>query len=195
MFDTLCFATNNQNKIREVEPLLKGRVRLISLKDLGHQDDLAEDFLTLEENARQKAEFVFKKYGVPCFADDTGLEVDALHGEPGVLSARYAGSQKNSSDNISLLLKNLTDKSDKTARFRTVIALVAGVNNVQSFEGTVEGKIIDDLRGTDGFGYDPVFVPQGFEKTLAEMSLVEKNKISHRAKAIQKLVDYILSLD
>lgn len=192
MINTLCFATNNKNKLAEVNNLLAGKVKLIGLSDLNHSDDLAEDFFTLEENAHQKAEIIFKQYGVPCFADDTGLEVDALNGEPGVLSARYAGPQKNSSDNIKLLLKNLEEKSSRKARFRTIICLINSSGKASYFEGKVEGEIIDELRGNKGFGYDPIFVPNGFTKTLAEMSMDEKNRISHRAMAIHKLVNDLI---
>lgn len=189
---TLCFATNNRHKLDEVANILQGRFKVIGLDQLGHDDDLAEDFLTLEENARQKAEFVFKKYNVPCFADDTGLEVEALEGEPGVISARYAGPQKNSLDNTALLLKNLYGKSNRKAQFRTVIAFARGEQDFHYFEGKVTGEIIDTPRGNYGFGYDPVFVPAGFNKTLAEMSMDEKNAISHRGRAMEKLVAFLL---
>lgn len=192
MIPTLCFATNNLHKLNEVAHILNGKFKVIGLEELGHRDDLAEDFLTLEENARQKAEFVLAKYKIPCFADDTGLEVEALSGEPGVLSARYAGPQKNSSDNTALLLKNLSGKSNRKAQFRTVIAFARGGQDFHYFEGKVNGEIIETPRGTQGFGYDPVFVPEGFNKTLAEMSMEEKNAISHRAKAMTKLVAFLL---
>jgi XTP/dITP diphosphohydrolase len=192
MMDTLCFATNNRHKLNEVSKILQGKFKIVGLEELGHFDDLAEDFLTLEENARQKAEFVFGKYNVSCFADDTGLEVKALNGEPGVLSARYAGPQKNSTDNIALVLKNLSGKSNRKAQFRTVIALAMSEQSTHYFEGKVVGEIIDVPRGSQGFGYDPVFVPQGFNKTLAEMTIEEKNVISHRARAIEKLVAFLV---
>jgi len=188
----LCFATNNRHKLFEVGHLLGKKFKLVSLQDLNHHEELAEDFLTLEENARQKAEFIFRKYKIPCFADDTGLEVAALNGKPGVLSARYAGPQKNSDDNISLLLENLKGQSLRSAQFRTVIVLVGEDYGVQSFEGKVEGTIIDQPRGTKGFGYDPVFVPTGYNITLAEMTVEEKNSISHRAIAVHKLVRFLL---
>jgi XTP/dITP diphosphohydrolase len=192
MIPTLCFATNNLHKLSEVANILRGKFKVIGLEDLGHTEDLAEDFFTLEENARQKAEFVFNKYKTPCFADDTGLEVETLNGGPGVLSARYAGPQKNSSHNTALLLKNLSGKSNRKARFRTVIAFARGEEDFHYFEGTVAGEIIDTPRGVQGFGYDPVFVPEGFNKTLAEMSMEEKNAISHRARAMAKLVTFLL---
>lgn len=192
MIDSICFATNNRHKLNEVAHILHGKFTVIGLEDLGHTADLAEDFFTLEENARQKAEFVFRKYNEACFADDTGLEVEALNGAPGVLSARYAGPQKNSADNTALLLKNLLGNPNRKACFRTVIALARGENDLHYFEGKVEGEIIDIPRGTQGFGYDPVFIPEGFNKTLAEMTMEEKNAISHRARAMAKLVAFLL---
>lgn len=192
MIKTICFATNNPNKLAEVRNLLEGKIELVGLQDLHYPEELAEDFSTLEENARQKAEFVFQKFGIACFADDTGLEVKALSGAPGVLSARYAGDQKNSRDNIALLLKNLKSQPERKAQFRTVICLYQADAEINFFEGKLEGKIINELRGNDGFGYDPVFVPSGFNRTLAEMSLVEKNAISHRARAVNQLVKYLL---
>jgi XTP/dITP diphosphohydrolase len=191
MTETLCFATNNQHKLAEVKSLLGAKFNVVGLAELNHQEDLAEDFLTLDANAKQKAEFIFQRYNTPCFADDTGLEVETLKGEPGVLSARYAGPQKSSSDNIVLLLKNLSGKADRTAQFRTVICLVRSETEIHYFEGIVEGEIINEPRGSQGFGYDPIFVPKGFTKTLAEMSMDEKNKISHRAKAVNQLVTFL----
>ena len=193
MIETVCFATNNQNKLAEVKNLLGSKFNLLGLSDLNYKEELAEDFYTLEENAKQKAEFIYRQFKIPCFADDTGLEVVALNGAPGVLSARYAGNQKSSSDNISLLLKNLKDKTQRRAQFRTVICMVTSEVEIKYFEGKVEGEIINELRGRQGFGYDPVFVPDGFNKTLAEMSMEEKNAISHRAMAIKKLTQYLLS--
>jgi XTP/dITP diphosphohydrolase len=187
----LCFATNNQHKLDEVGRLLGGRFHLLNLHDIGCEVELAEDFYTLEENSKQKAEYVFKNYGVPCFADDSGLEVEALNGEPGVFSARYAGLQRNSNDNMNLLLQKLAGVQNRKAQFRAVITLFELNRSMNQFEGIVCGKIIDDKRGTMGFGYDPIFVPDGFSKTLAELTIEEKNKISHRAMAVQKLVDYL----
>ena len=186
-----CFATNNQHKIEEVAALLGGHFTLVSLSDIGFDGELAEDFFTLEDNSRQKAEFVFQNFGVACFADDTGLEVEALGGEPGVFSARYAGPQRNSHDNMTLLLQKLADQPNRNARFRTVITLFESQASLKQFEGIVEGKIIKEQRGTGGFGYDPVFLPDGFTKTLAEMAMEEKNLISHRARAMNKLVAYL----
>jgi XTP/dITP diphosphohydrolase len=191
----LCFATNNQHKINEVAALLGGHFSLLSLRDAGFDGELAEDFFTLEDNSHQKAEFVFKNFQVSCFADDTGLEVEALSGEPGVFSARYAGPQRNSEDNINLLLQNLTGHTNRNGRFRTVITLFESDGVIKQFEGIVAGKILLEKRGTEGFGYDPIFQPDGYSKTLAEMTMEEKNKISHRARAMTKLVEYLQSKD
>jgi XTP/dITP diphosphohydrolase len=186
----VCFATHNQHKIEEVRAMLSPDFPLIGLDEIGCKEDLPETQATLEGNSLQKAEFVFDNFNVSCFADDTGLEVKSLHGDPGVYSARYAGPQKNSTENINLLLKNLQGIANREARFRTVITLITPTVTKQ-FEGIVEGYIIDELRGSSGFGYDPVFIPKGFDKTLAEMTLAEKNLISHRALALQKLVGYL----
>ncbi len=164
--------------------------RILSLKEIGCDEELPETQTTLEGNSLQKAAYIFGRFHLPCFADDTGLEVEALNGAPGVYSARYAGEQKNSDDNIALLLKNLSGKKNRKARFRTVITLI-GLNGVKNFEGVVNGAILDHRRGHGGFGYDPVFLPDGFLKTMAEMTLGEKNLISHRGQAVKKLVDYL----
>lgn len=186
----VCFATHNLHKIQEVRALLGPDFPLIGLDDLGCLEELPEDYDTMEANSLQKATYVFEHYHTDCFADDSGLEVDALQGAPGVYSARYAGPQKNSEENIQLLLKNLKGVSNRKARFRTVITLVTP-QVTRQFEGIVEGQIIDDLRGTSGFGYDPIFIPDGYQLTLAEMTLAEKNKISHRSLALSKLVTYL----
>jgi XTP/dITP diphosphohydrolase len=186
----LCFATNNQHKIEEVRAHLGPDFHLIGLAELGCTEELREDQTTLEGNSFQKAEYVFKNYGVACFADDTGLEVAALQGAPGVYSARYAGDQRKAEDNMKLLLKNLEGSQSRQAQFRTVITLMAP-GLTKQFEGIVTGQIINEYRGSGGFGYDPVFLPDGFTKTLAEMSMEEKNAISHRARAVNKLVDYL----
>jgi XTP/dITP diphosphohydrolase len=186
----LCFATNNQYKLEEIRVMLGPDFQLTGLEEIGCLEELAEEQNTLEGNSYQKAEYVFNKYGVACFADDTGLEVEALNGAPGVISARYAGEQRSSIDNINLLLKNLKGVSNFKARFRTVITLITPAITKQ-FEGIVEGEITDQLRGEGGFGYDPVFIPTGFSKTLAEMTIEEKNKISHRAQAFNKLVEFL----
>lgn len=186
----LCFATNNLHKIEEVKVALGDGLRILTLEEAGIREELPETQDTLEGNARQKALYVFDHFGLPCFADDTGLEVDALGGAPGVYSARYAGPQRRSADNIDLLLENLRGKTSRAAQFRTVIHLVLP-DGQWKFEGIVRGTIREDGKGTGGFGYDPVFVPEGFEQTLAEMSLEEKNLISHRGIAIRKLAEFL----
>ncbi|MFK5973836.1 MAG: non-canonical purine NTP diphosphatase [Flavobacteriaceae bacterium] len=189
----LVFATHNSNKLKEVQLLLPRQISLLSLKDIGCHEEISETGATLEENARIKADYVTVNYGIPCFADDTGLLVDALNGAPGVYSARYAGAQKNSEDNMAKLLSELKNYKDRSAKFKTIIAL-----NLQTerkiFEGTVEGSIITKKKGSKGFGYDPIFMPNDFNTTFAELSLAIKNKISHRAKAIQHLIQYLKSL-
>ncbi len=165
-------------------------LRILSLREIGCEVDLPETTDTLEGNSLQKAQYVFDHYELPCFADDTGLEVDSLNGAPGVYSARYAGEQRNSDDNISLLLKNLAGNKNRRARFRTVITLL-GFGDALFFEGIISGTILTERHGTGGFGYDPVFQPDGFSKTMAEMTMDEKNRISHRGQAVQKLVTYL----
>jgi XTP/dITP diphosphohydrolase len=187
----LCFATNNQHKIDEVKFILGDRYDLLSLKDIGCHEELAEDQPTIPGNSFQKAEYVFKKYGVACFADDSGLEVEALGGAPGVHSAYYAGPQRSHNDNIALLLKNLTGKDERRAQFRTVITLITPFT-IQQFEGILKGTIQPVKRGTNGFGYDPVFMPDNYNQTLAEMLMEEKNRISHRAIAVNKLIQFLL---
>lgn len=186
----LCFATNNLHKVEEVKVALGDGLRILTLEEAGIREELPETQDTLEGNARQKALYVFDHFGLPCFADDTGLEVDALGGAPGVYSARYAGPQRRSADNIDLLLENLRGKTSRAAQFRTVIHLVLP-DGQWKFEGIVRGTIREDGKGKGGFGYDPVFVPEGFEQTLAEMSLEEKNLISHRGIAIRKLAEFL----
>lgn len=186
----LCMATNNLHKAVEIRRILNGAIELVTLKDIGCHEELAEEQDTIEGNSLQKADYVFRTYGVPCFADDSGLEVAALNGAPGVYSAMYAGPQRSFDDNIQLLLANLNGKTDRAAKFRTVITLMDS-SGMYQFEGTLNGTILTERRGTGGFGYDPVFLPNGFSKTLAEMSMEEKNKISHRYNAISKLVDFL----
>lgn len=164
--------------------------RLLSLRDIGWTEELPETHATLEENSLQKAQTVFDKIGMPCFADDTGLEVEALGGAPGVYSARYAGEKKDSDDNIELLLKNLRGQSNRRARFRTVITLV-GLGAIMTFEGVVNGVITEEKKGRGGFGYDPVFLPDGFTRTMAEMTTEEKNALSHRGRAARALVSFL----
>jgi XTP/dITP diphosphohydrolase len=187
----LCFATNNQNKLREAKDIAGSGFQIVGLEDINCFEELPETQPTLEGNSLQKAEFVFRNYKVPCFADDTGLEVEALNGEPGVYSARYAGEQKNSNDNIDLLLKKLFGQSNRKAKFRTVITLIGIEKEPVYFEGSVKGTIISERRGNEGFGYDPVFVPDGYSKTYAEMTLQEKSALSHRAIAVKKLEQYL----
>jgi XTP/dITP diphosphohydrolase len=183
----LVLATNNKHKVSELKPLLESRYQLSTLEQIGCEEELPETTDTLEGNSLQKAQYLFDHYKLACIADDSGLEVDALNGEPGVYSARYAGPQRNSDDNIDLLLKKLKPHTNRKARFRSVITLIDEFGNPRLFEGIVNGYIIDERRGTDGFGYDPVFVPEGYDQTFAEISFEEKNRISHRARAIQKL--------
>lgn len=186
----LCFATNNKHKIAEVSQMLEGKYKLLSLEEIGCHVELPEEQDTLEGNSRQKAEYVWHNFNISCFADDTGLEVEALDDAPGVYSARYAGPQRSDSDNIQLLLRSLENKQNRKARFRTCITLILNGQEHQ-FEGIVEGSIAKQWQGNKGFGYDPVFVPDGYNHTFAEMSPEEKNAISHRGRAIQKLVDFL----
>ncbi len=186
----LCFATNNRNKLAEVSEMLGDSFNLVSLKEIGCETEIPEDHETLQENSRQKAEFIVKKYQMDAFADDTGLEVEALGGAPGVYSARYAGPQKNNQENIRLLLQNLSNKPNRKAQFRTIITLILN-QQVHQFEGKVKGEIITELRGAEGFGYDPIFVPTGYSKTFAEMNMQEKSLISHRGQAVAKLVAFL----
>ncbi|WP_372752862.1 non-canonical purine NTP diphosphatase [Labilibaculum sp.] len=189
----LVFATNNLNKLKELQNLLGEEIELLSLADIHCQDEIPEDHETLEENARQKAKYIFDKYKLNCFADDTGLEIEALNNEPGVYSARYAGEDKDSKANMKKVLLKLKGCENRKSRFRTVISLfIDGKEN--QFEGIVKGNILEKERGIDGFGYDPIFEPDGYELSFAEMDMKEKNKISHRGLAVQKLVDYLLQL-
>jgi len=188
----LCFTTNNEHKLEEVQKLLNGKFKLTSLKDIGCIEELPETTGTIRGNSKQKAEYVFKNYNVSCFADDSGLEVEALNNTPGVDSAYYAGLQRNHDDNINLLLKNLEGVENRKAHFVTVVTLVTS-ELIKQFVGTIEGTIIHQKVGEGGFGYDPVFLPNGFTKTLAQMTLEEKNKISHRAKAMMELINFLSS--
>ncbi len=187
----LCFATNNRHKLEEINHKLGEQHQLISLDDIGHSGELPENQDTLEGNSLEKAQYIYDRYHINCFADDTGLLVKALNGAPGVLSARYAGPGKDSLANIQLLLKELAEETDRTARFTTIITLIID-GKVQQFEGSVQGTIIKIPIGKEGFGYDPVFLPEGYDKTFAEMSLNEKNEISHRTRAVDKLVDFLI---
>jgi XTP/dITP diphosphohydrolase len=189
----LIFATQNQNKLQEIKSMLPQNLQIKSLQDLNYHEELPETHETLHENALEKANFVAQLFNTNCFAEDTGLEVEALNNAPGVFSARYAGEHKNHTDNINLLLKNLAGESNRAARFRTVIALILN-GKEYIFEGTVEGHIIEDPKGNKGFGYDPVFVANGFTETFAQISIEEKNNISHRAKAFSKLKTFLNTL-
>lgn len=187
---TIIFATNNAHKVEEVRAILEGQFQVLSLHDAGIDIDIPEPFFTLEENAREKARVINRLTGSDCFSEDTGLEVSALDGEPGVKSARYAGEDRSMENNIEKLLSNLEEKQDRSAQFRTVLCLV--VNNKEIiFEGICKGFIIADRRGASGFGYDPVFVPDGSGKTFAEMTMNEKNRYSHRKKAVDQLTHFL----
>lgn len=186
----LCFATNNQNKLKEIQALLGDKFELVTLSEIGCLEEIPEPFETIEENALAKARYVHEKYGLDCFADDSGLIVPSLNGEPGVHSAYYAGPQRSHDDNINLLLQKLSNENDRSAYFKTVIYL-SFQNEYHAFEGRVPGTIIGEKRGTGGFGYDPVFVPQGHDRTFAEMTLAEKSKISHRSIAFAGLIDFL----
>ena len=182
----LCFVTNNKNKLLEVSSILQPIVKINSLDDIGFYDQILETGSTLEENSLVKAKCIYDKFGMNCFADDTGLEIDALDGDPGVYSARYAGLNCNADDNINLVLNNMKGVSNRKAIFRTVITLFLDSEQF-SFEGKVDGKISLEPKGNFGFGYDPIFVPNGFDNTFGEMRSIDKNKISHRKKAINRL--------
>ena len=187
----LYFATNNIYKLKEVQEVVGDSFQIESMRSLGINEDIPEDQQTLEGNALQKARFLYDRTGESCFADDTGLEVDALNGAPGVYSARYAGEAKNSLDNMTLLLKNMSGIQHRKARFRTVIALILN-GKEYLFEGIVNGTIAEEPRGKAGFGYDPLFVPDGYSTTFAEMDSEAKNAISHRGRAVEKLAAFLL---
>ena len=186
----ICFATNNPHKVQEVSRLLDDRFRILSLADIGCTEELPENQDTLVGNSEEKATYVYQRYRVNCFADDTGLEVDALAGEPGVYSAHYAGPQRSSEDNMQRLLDKLADRADRSAQFRTVVTLWLN-DQMHQFEGTVRGTIVRERSGSQGFGYDPIFVPEGHYRSFAEMEADEKNEISHRGRAIRKLVQFL----
>jgi len=194
----IVFATNNAHKLSEIRQILGNSIEVLSLKDIGCDVDIPETGSTLEENALQKAQYVFDHYHLDVFADDTGLEVEALNGAPGVYSARYAGDGHDSEANMAKLLKELEHEDNRKARFRTVIALiqkVGGLDCVQRiklFEGIVNGQIIRERRGGEGFGYDPIFLPDGYDQTFAELGMDIKNEISHRARATAKFADFVL---
>lgn len=187
----IVFASNNKNKIKEIQALVPNSIQIISLEDIGCTEEIPETADTIEGNAILKANYITSNYGYNCFADDTGLEVEALNEAPGVYSARYAGEQKDANDNMNKLLSELKDKSNRNANFKTVIAL--NLNGKQNlFTGIIHGKIIEEKIGTNGFGYDPIFVANGHEKTFAELTLNEKSTISHRGIAVAQLVAFLL---
>lgn len=189
----LTFATQNENKAKEIQAMLPSTIKVKTLKDIGCFEDIPETATTLEGNASQKAQYVVKNYGMACFADDTGLEIEALNGEPGVLSARYAGEDKSADKNMDLVLEKMKGVNNRKARFRTVISLIID-GEEHFFEGIVNGTIMREKSGTEGFGYDPIFQPDSYDKTFSEMTMEEKNAISHRGRAVKKLVDYLVSL-
>ena len=186
----LIIASQNQNKLVEFKKILGDKINLFSLSDIGLYQEIPENEKTIKKNAMFKAKFVNTQTGKNVFADDTGLEIDSLNGEPGVYSARYSGVERNSDKNIELVLRKLKNKSNRNSRFKTIISLIIDGKSV-NFEGVVEGKITEEKRGSNGFGYDPIFQPNGYASTFGEMSLKEKNKISHRSIAINKMVQYL----
>ena len=187
----ICFASHNANKVKELNHILGGVHEVVSLSELGLSDEIAETGSTFEENAFIKARYVYEKLHIPVFADDSGLIVDALGGEPGVFSARYAGEEKDDEKNIKLLLQNLEGNENRSASFKTVIAFIDHKGLPHQFEGSISGRIVNERRGTNGFGYDPVFQPDGYQLTFAELSHEEKNRISHRAKAVKLLIAHL----
>ncbi len=187
---SLVFATNNTHKLDEVRAMLQPEYSIVSLAELGCYDDIPETADTLEGNALLKAQYIFNKYGVDCFADDTGLEIDTLNGEPGVYSARYAGEACNAQSNMDKVLHLMENKTDRKARFRTTVALIQK-GEVHYFEGKVEGIIALAPQGEKGFGYDPIFIPDGYDMSFAQLSADKKNEISHRGLAVKKLVEYL----
>jgi XTP/dITP diphosphohydrolase len=193
MITELVFASANENKVKEVEQKMGGIIRLRGLHEIGCTDDIPETGATLEANARQKARYIWDKYNVNCFADDTGLEVVSLNNEPGVLSARYAGPQRSSEDNMAKLLHAMEGEANRSAQFRTVICLI--INGEETLiDGVAKGTIAKERSGSAGFGYDPIFIPEGYDVSFAEMSMEEKNTISHRGRAIKSLVDCLKSM-
>ena len=186
----IVFATNNPNKVKEIKALLPDSIEILTLKDINCNEELPENCDTLEDNATQKAYYVYDNYGYNCFADDSGLEIDALEGRPGVYSARYAGPDCVASDNIDKVLDELNGEQNRDACFRTIISLVIDGNEVQ-FEGSVDGYITTDRQGEKGFGYDPIFIPENSLVSYAQMSINNKNEISHRSKAVKKLIKYL----
>jgi XTP/dITP diphosphohydrolase len=189
----LVFATNNDHKLQEVSAKITGEIKILSLNDIGCTDDIAETGLTFAENASIKSNYIYQRYQLNCFGDDSGLEIDALNGEPGIYSARYAGTHGDHQANIDKVLAGLNGVSNRSARFRTVISLI-WQGQEHFFDGTVEGTIRHERSGTEGFGYDPIFEPAGYNITFAEMSMDEKNKMSHRGRAVDQLIAFLNSL-
>jgi len=187
----LVFATNNKNKIKEIKNLIGNSIELLSLADINCHEEIPETSATIAGNALQKAQYVYEKYGYNCFADDTGLEIVSLNGEPGIYSARYAGEQRDANDNMDKVLINLKDQQNRNAHFKTVIALIIDGKETL-FEGIAKGEITTTKSGSKGFGYDPIFKPLGYDITFSEMSLDEKNKISHRGKAVKQLSNFLV---
>jgi len=192
MKKTICLASNNSHKVEELKELLGASFDIKTLADIGCVEDIAETADSMEGNSLIKANHVFENYGLDCIADDSGLEVDALNGEPGIFSARYAGEHGNHEKNMSKLLKNLKGQTNRKARFRTVVTLILE-GQTKTFEGTVEGRIMEERRGKHGFGYDPIFVPDGHEQTFAQMTMEQKIPISHRGRAVEKLISFLSS--
>lgn len=189
----IVFATNNAHKLEEIRKAVGDKHEIVSLKEIGFDEDIPETHSTLEGNASEKAFHIFNRFNLNCFADDTGLEIDALNGEPGVYSARYAGEKATFEDNMNKVLEKMHSKTNRNAKFRTVISLITE-GKEQQFEGECKGVIMTEKYGKDGFGYDPIFMPEGFQETFAEMNLEDKNEISHRGIATKKLIEYLNQL-
>ncbi|MCE7996491.1 MAG: RdgB/HAM1 family non-canonical purine NTP pyrophosphatase [Roseivirga sp.] len=188
----ICFATNNQNKLSEIQQILGDQFHILSLQDIECFDDIPEPYETLEENSAGKAEYIYSRYQIPVFADDTGLEITALKGAPGVYSARYGGPERSAEQNMSKVLGELKEEQDRSARFRTIMTYIDHTGSYQ-FEGIVEGQIINEVRGAGGFGYDPIFIPSGYSQTFGELPAKVKNKISHRVRSLARLVEFLKS--
>lgn len=189
----LVFATNNKNKAIEIQQLIGDKFEILSLQDINCEEEIPEEQETIEGNAQQKAHYVFEKFQINVFADDTGLEIESLNGEPGVYSARYAGEERNPDKNMDKVLNLLANQTNRNAQFKTVICLIINQEEFL-FEGIVKGKIIHDKRGNLGFGYDPIFIPNGYDRTFAEMTLEEKSHISHRAIAVNKMIEFLKNI-
>jgi XTP/dITP diphosphohydrolase len=189
----LVFATNNKNKAIEIQQLIGDKFEILSLQDINCEEEIPEEQETIEGNAQQKAHYVFEKFQINVFADDTGLEIESLNGEPGVYSARYAGEERNPDKNMDKVLNLLANQTNRNAQFKTVICLIINQEEFL-FEGIVKGKIIHDKRGNLGFGYDPIFIPNGYDRTFAEMTLEEKSQISHRAIAVNKMIEFLKNI-